>query len=379
MPQLYQAKHDCCGCSACADICPKDAISVVRYDGFDYPRIDPQKCVECGLCTKVCAFQREKDENSNCLAAYACRHNDAVRKHSSSGGIFTALSDRVLEDGGVVYGAAFDESMELRHIRATDASQRNRMRGSKYIQSNTAGIYRQVKSDLKQGLRVLFVGTPCQVAALKAYLGKDYKNLICVDVICHGVPSPEVWHKFVVYLENKYRGKLIHYSFRNKDIAWRRYSPTAVFADSRTIGANDYTGSFIELFRYDVCMRPACTACRFASVQREGDLTIGDFWGIENVMPQINDEKGVSAVMVNSQKGLAILRETEPEVELYACTQEAIGVRQPNLYAPSQFSNKAAAFQKDFAEKPFETILKKYTRVGLKRRLIDRVKSMMGR
>ena len=379
MPQLYQEKQDCCGCAACADICPKNAISMIRCEGFDYPCIDLQKCVECGLCTKVCAFQRKQNKDSNCLAAYACRHNDAVRRQSSSGGIFTALSDRILEDGGVIYGAAFDESMALCHTRASDALGRDRMRGSKYIQSSTVGIYRQVKSDLKRGLRVLFTGTPCQVAALKAYLAEDYESLICVDVICHGVPSPEVWSRFVAYLEEKYRGKITCYSFRNKDVAWRRYSPTAVFADGRVIGANDHTGSFIELFRYDVCMRSACTVCRFASVHREGDLTISDFWGIENVMPQIDDEKGISAVMVNSRKGLAMLREIEMDVELHECTQEAIGARQPNLYAPSQFSNKASAFQKDYVCKTFETVLKKYTRVGLKRRLIDRIKSVTER
>lgn len=377
MPELFRDPVQCCGCGACADICPKDAITMARRDGFDYPQVDENLCVDCGLCKKVCAFQRKKISESNCLAAYACKNTDEVRMQSSSGGIFTALSDRVLESGGVVYGACFDGNMALRHTRAVTSQQRDAMRGSKYIQSALAGIHRQVKADLKEGLPVLFTGTPCQVAALKAFLGKEQEKLLTVDVICHGVPGPDVWEQFVAYINRKYKGQMTDYAFRNKAVSWRRYSPGVRFADGRQVGENDHTGAYIELFRYDVCMRPSCTGCRYASVHREGDITIGDFWGIENVLPQLDDGKGVSAVMVNSEKGEKVLLAVEDGLELIPCTQKQIAGRQPNMHRPSQFSNKAEAFQKDFKTMDFSAILKKYTRVGWKRRVKDSIKLLI--
>lgn len=378
MIELYPILDACCGCGACADICPKVAITMQRKDGFDYPVVDYNLCVECGLCKRVCAFQKAKISESNCIEAYACKNSDSVRMRSSSGGIFTAASDCVLNMGGVIYGACFDEAMVLRHARATDTAGRNSMRGSKYIQSSTAGIFRQVKQDLENGSHVLFTGTPCQVTALKSFLGREYEHLVCVDIICHGVPSPEVWEQFVQYIENKYSGKLTDYAFRNKAVSWRRYSPTATFADGSVVGENDHTGSFIELFRYDVCLRPSCTSCRYTSLHREGDLTIGDFWGIENVFPQLDDGKGVSSVMVNTEKGVTFLRQLQADLDLTPCTQDQIALKQPNMFQPSRYSNKAEPFQRDYRSTPFPAVLRKYTRVGLKRRIIDVIKRLRG-
>lgn len=379
MPALFKDPTQCCGCSACADICPKGAISMIRRDGFSYPEINKALCIECGLCTSVCTFGQEKNTQSNCIRAYACKAEEPVRMQSSSGGIFTALSDHVLELGGVIYGAAFDSSMVLRHARATTPQKRDAMRGSKYIQSNTAGIFRQVKADLKEGRQVLFTGTPCQVAALKAFLKKDHANLLLVDIICHGVPSPEIWEQFVTYLNEKYHAQVTDYSFRNKQVSWRRYSATVKLSDGRVIPENDHTGSFIELFRYDVCMRPSCTVCRYASHHREGDITIGDFWGIENVLPELDDNKGVSSIMVNSPKAEAFLEQIKDRLTLAECTQEQIAAGQLNLSKPSRPSNKAVPFQADWKVLPFRKLLRKYTRVGIKRRVIDFIKSLMNR
>lgn len=379
MVKGFQDPQHCCGCAACADICPCNAISMTGKDGFDYPEINEELCVECGLCEKVCVFAKNEPAKSCQQAAYACKNKESVRMKSSSGGIFTALSDEMLGKGGVVYGACFDGTMVLRHKRAATSAQRDAMRGSKYIQSDMAGVHRQVKEDVKANVPVLFVGTPCQVAGLKSFLGRDYENLLTVDVICHGVPSPELWRQFVDYINEKYDANMAHYAFRNKQVSWRRYSPVVCFDDGRVIGENKDTGAFVELFRYDVCMRPSCAVCPYASMDRQGDITIGDFWGIEKVQPQMDDGKGVSAVLVNTEKGVLAMKAAENDLELTACTPEQISAGQPNLHRPSQPSNKAAAFQQDWKSMPFEGLLKKYTRVGFKRRVIDLIKKILGR
>ena len=380
MKKLYAALEECCGCSACADVCPRDAIQLCSLDGFLYPEIDEKKCVNCGLCEKVCQFKKEKKDGSNCVKAYALRAADAgITRVSSSGGIFTLLSDYVLDRGGVVYGAAYDDAMRVCHQRAETPAQRDAMRGSKYIQSDATGIYRMVREDLRSGREVLFTGTPCQVAGLRGFLGREYENLTCVDIICHGVPNPKVWEQFVAYLEQRYGKKLKDYSFRNKDVAWHSYSAKLTFEDGSQVGHNDVTGSYIELFRYDVCMRPSCTRCRYASTNREGDLTIGDFWGVEKVLPEVDTSQGVSAVMVRSEKGMELLGAVKDRAQMWECQESQITARQPNMSRPSQFSNKAQAFQADWKKEPFETVLKKYIRVGMNRRIKDFVKSVLNR
>lgn len=380
MKKLFNTLEECCGCSACADACPKNAIQMKSLDGFLYPEVDGEKCVDCGLCERTCVFKKKKKHGSNCIQAYAFRALDLdVLMASSSGGAFTLLSDDVLEQGGVVYGALFDVGMRVCHQRAETIHQRNAMRGSKYIQSDVTGIYRQVQDDLVLGRKVLFTGTPCQVAGLKAFLGRDSENLICVDVICHGVPNPKVWKQFVEYIEKKYGKKLKDYSFRNKAVSWKKYSAKLTFEDGSIENHNDITGSFIELFRYDVCMRPACTHCRYSSTNREGDITIGDFWGVEDVLPEVDTTGGISAVMIRSDKGMQLLSRIKERAKLWQCQESQIMVRQPNMSRPSQFSNKAEVFQADWKKSEFETVLKKYTRIGVNRRVKDFIKSIIDR
>lgn len=377
MPNLFESEKMCCGCFACADACPKKAITMTLKNGFLYPEIDSEMCVECGLCETVCAFKKPKADAANCIEAFAVKAQESVRMASSSGGAFTLLSDYVLEKGGTVYGAAYDEAMCVRHKRAETETDRDKMRGSKYIQSNLSGVYKFVKEDLNAGKTVLFTGIPCQVGALKSFLGKPYENLITVDLICHGVPSIEVWQKFVEFINKKYGRTMTDYAFRDKSVSWRSYSPKVTFSDGTTVGANNATGSYIELFRYDVALRPSCTQCPYASAHREGDFTMGDFWGIENAFPKLDDRKGVSALLVNSEKAAEILGAIQDKAEFQPCRAEQITAGQPNMVRPSQMSVKAAAFRKDFETLPFEKVLKKYTQVGLKRRGIGLAKRFL--
>ncbi len=380
METVYQSVAHCCGCALCAHVCPKDAITMQDINGFSYPVIDKARCIDCGLCAKKCPFSREKQTESNCLSAYAVKHNDAlVVQSSSSGGIFTAVSNHILENGGAVIGADFDNEMNVVHVVATTTAQRDRLRGSKYVQSNTRGVYAAIQELLSNNTPVLFTGTPCQAAAVREAFPKA-EQLYIIDIICHGVPSPAVWKQYVAFIEQHYKKKLCYYSFRDKAVSgWRKYSANLTFADGSHVTHNDITGSFIELFRYDVCLRHSCTNCRFTSKHREGDLTIGDFWGIESVLPQISDNKGVSAVMVNTEKGRQLFEAVQSQITAIPCSQEDIAAGQPNLSRSSKHSNKAAPFQADYAALPFKKVLKKYTRVGLKRRLIDAVKIVLKR
>lgn len=214
-------KADCCGCTACASRCPKNAITMEPDTlGFKYPKVDLDKCIDCGLCEKVCAFNDNYDKSLNLKEPeiYAARHKDIHEIETSrSGAAFIAISDYILENGGIVYGVGYKDHFRVAHKRATTKEERNEFKGSKYVQSDLDGIFRQVKEDLKQGNTVLFSGTPCQTAGLNSYIGKKFReNLVLVDIVCHGVPSPYIWQDYLTYLENKYKSKIIKVNFRDK-------------------------------------------------------------------------------------------------------------------------------------------------------------------
>lgn len=378
MERVFNSIKDCCGCALCEYVCPQNAITMKSSDGFKYPEINGERCIDCGLCAKKCPFTKEKKSGGNCIEAFAVKHkSEDVIRNSSSGGIFTALSDYVLSQNGYIIGADFDEKMNVLHTVADTETKRDRMRGSKYIQSDTSGIYKKLEEILKTEMPVLFTGTPCQAAAARTAF-PDCDNLYIVDIICHGVPSPDVWKKYVRFIEEKYNKTLSFYSFRNKELSgWRQYSAKLTFTDGTTLLHNDITGSFIELFRYDLCMRESCTDCPFASPHRQGDITIGDFWGIEDIIPEISDNKGISAVMVNTEKGREIFGRLSDAIEKYPCRAEDIAKKQPNLIRPSSHSDKAKGFNEDLKALSFSDVLKKYTRVGVKRKLIDSVKTIL--
>lgn len=295
-------KHNCCGCNACGDICPKLAISF-KYDneGFWYPEVDMQKCIDCGLCEKTCPCLNVKDAKLPINVYAAVNPNDETRKESSSGGVFWMLVEKTIRDGGVVFGAAFDKEWMICHSSAETLVEAEKFRGSKYVQSRVNGCYKKAQEALKQGRKVLFSGTACQIAALKAYLRNDCDNLLTVDVVCHGVPSPGIWNEYIKTLsKSKALTKIV---FRDKRTGWRNYDFSVQFSDSTELKESHNKNLYMQGFLHDLYLRPSCHSCQFKAGKCGSDLTLGDFWGIEKVVPEMNDDCGVSIVLINTLKG----------------------------------------------------------------------------
>lgn len=311
------ATSACSGCGACYSACTHHAITM-REDpyGFLYPQIDESKCNDCGKCEKACPLLHDPSLKnipvSDCLAVMA---PDEIRKVSSSGGIFTVLAAEILDRGGIVYGAAFDDKLKVRHIGIERPEDLERLRGSKYIQSDTGTIFRDVRSRLKSGRDVLFTGCPCQVAGLLSFLGdKDYPNLHTADLICHGVPAQKTFDK---YVEENFRDRHItKFYFRDKCGQWINLYQTALTDDGnkQTIPWQDST--YFSLFMHNVALRQSCHACHFAKMPRPGDLTIGDFWGIDGYDAALNDGLGTSVMLINNQKGRELYDRITPKLKL---------------------------------------------------------------
>lgn len=301
-------KADCCGCGACQQSCPKNCITMASDgEGFLYPQVDEAACVNCGLCEKVCPILKKQKPSAYDVTAYAAyTSNEEIRRISSSGGIFSVLAQEILSRGGVVAGAAFDEDLSVRHILVQKDGELNRLRGSKYVQSRMEDTYIQIRDLLKQEKAVLFTGVSCQVAGLKAFLGREYDNLYTVDVLCHGVPSPKVWKAYCQEKEGVFGEKPSEVSFRDKRISWRKYSISMKSGQNELYCRRGGEDAYLQVFLKDLCLRPSCHSCRFKNVPRLSDLTIGDAWGIEKHMPDMDDDRGTSVVLVNSRKGQAL-------------------------------------------------------------------------
>lgn len=358
-------KADCCGCTACASVCAHHAISMEPDAmGFLYPKVDTDKCTECGLCEKVCAFNPNYDRSLNLPEPqiYAARHKDMHEIETSrSGAAFIAISDYVLEQGGVVYGAGYTEHFRVVHKRATSKEERNEFKGSKYVQSDLKDIFPQVKADLKQGLTVLFSGTPCQTAGLASYIGKRLREkLILVDIVCHGVPAPYIWRDYLVYLEKKYKQPIVEVNFRDKSrIGWNGHIESFIFQDGSKKEFNTYT----YLFYRHIMLRPSCSKCHYTNFNRPSDFTLADYWGWEKLSPDFNkDNKGCSLLFVNTEKGLEIFEKRKEELNYLATTQELC--IQPNLQHPSKFDTQWIEFEKLYKKQGFAAVAKRYGSLG---------------
>lgn len=362
---LCENKEKCCGCTACMNICPNNAIEMeADEEGFLYPKINASSCIECGACVKVCPFHPKEymDPIPRDQEVLAVKHkDDKVRRNSASGGAFTAISEHVLNQGGVVYGAVFNDDFEVVHSKAFDRVQRDRMRGSKYVQSKLGNIFTDIRSTLDDGKLVLFTGTPCQNDGLKNYLGKEYDNLILCDIACHGVPSPKVWETYKQYLEEKYQDRIKKITFRCKDKGWKNSSVKVEFSQ-KVHQKNMQEDPFYIMFFSHLSIRPSCHKCVYASYHRVTDLTMADFWGIENSNKAFDDNIGVSLLLVNTRKGRAIVENIKSDLWLEKSNQK--DCYQPIFGAPSKSSPKRSIFWKDYSEDDSARIIQKYGRLS---------------
>ncbi len=295
-------KSDCCGCSACAQRCPRHCIEMQEdAEGFLYPAVDTARCVECGVCERVCPMLNPEAPQSP-RAVYAAKNPDEeIRMKSSSGGLFTLLAEQTLARGGVVFGARFNAAWEVEHAYTEQREDLQAFRGSKYVQSRIGNSYAEAERFLKAGREVLFSGTPCQIAGLKRFLGKEYSHLLTLDIVCHGVPSPLVWRN---YLRHVAKGEEISaIQMRDKKTGWNNYRIVISSPNGTLVEEPGRKNLFMEGFLKDLYLRPSCHNCPAKAGRSRSDITLGDYWGGEIVHPELTDNQGIGLVLVHNQQG----------------------------------------------------------------------------
>lgn len=297
-------KKECSGCAVCASVCKNGCIDFITdKEGFVYPQIESYRCVDCGLCNRVCPMLNIPKENNIAMVIAAKNNNKVQRASSSSGGVFYLLSKLLLEDGGFVVGCRFDNQQVAMHDIATTMEAITPFMSSKYVQSDTNSVYEKVKRLLNKEKKVLFSGTPCQVAALKNFLVRPYPNLITLDILCHGVPSPVVFKEYLTALEKRYGSKVVSVNFRSKEKSWKRLYINILFKNKKRHFLYAGYDSYMQLFLSDRLQRPSCFHCPYNTLNRPGDISLGDFWGIGKTQYKFDDDKGVSLVLINSETG----------------------------------------------------------------------------
>ncbi len=374
MDNIVMNEEKCCGCSACVFECPVECLSMKYNDeGFWYPTIDASRCIHCNRCDSVCPILTSSDRPSDYVyaeEAFAAIRKDKIeRMNSSSGGIFSALAKYVIAAGGIVYGAAFDKGNNVVHIGIDNEKELWKLQGSKYVQSKIGNTYESVKENLETKKLVLFTGTPCQVAGLKTYLKRDYDNLICQDIICHGVPSPRVWKEYVRFREERAHSKVERIFFRNKKYGWKIYSILFKYSNNTEYGELMSLDLYMRLFLANLSLRPSCYECSFKGIKRNADITLADFWGVETVAPELFDNLGTSLVIIHSEKGKNIYSQIEQSI-----ISKKVNLRQAISYNTAisesvpRPANRSEFFDY-FINNGFDKNIDKFVHVGFLRRI----------
>lgn len=368
----------CYGCGACVSTCPSEAICM-RTDkkGFSRPEILESKCTGCNLCYQACpAVKTNRDAlfsagpgSAKAVLSVRNRNND-IRKNSSSGGLFTALSDYVLAQGGIVCGAVWRDGLSVGHICAANTEDRNRMRQSKYVQSDMGSCFREIRTHLNSGKTVLFTGTPCQAGGLRLFLGDtDTRNLILCDVLCGGNVSPGLFKDYISYIEKIKKDQAVSVCFRTKKYGWKEHHICVKLRNKVYEGARRENEPFFSLYLGKYSIRDSCFSCGFASAERITDITMGDFWGIDKVEPEIDDDMGISLAIVNTEKGARLMESIASQIYAEERNIDMAAPRQINLRSVPVPPKKRDLFWDEYASRGGFYVLRRYTTFGLAKRI----------
>lgn len=362
-----QNKVDCCGCNACGDICPTQAISFpTDIEGFWYPKVDLDKCINCSLCEKTCpniniSSLKKNDYDRPAKAIAAINKNLAIRWDSTSGGAFSALAADMYSQGGYVSGAVYTDDFHVRNYISNNPDDLNLLRSSKYLESYASGLYKEIKRLLTKGEKVLACGTPCQMAGLRAFLGKDYDNLIIVDFICRGVNSPKVYRSYLDSLENKYGSKVIKVKAKNKELGWRNLTRKVTFENGESYYGVLMEDDFRRGYHTNVYCRPSCYECVFKGFPRMSDITLADFWGIEKYDKNLDNNIGTSLIILNSKKGEKYFDKVKDHFEYHSLPLESAFDGNIALHKPiDKPTIDRGSFFRDLDQNDFNFVVKKY-------------------
>ncbi|EHA0993356.1 4Fe-4S dicluster domain-containing protein [Clostridium perfringens] len=370
---LFSNKNNCCGCGACLNICPKDAIEMkVDEFGFEYPEIDEQLCIHCGLCKTVCDYQDMSDLHLTKEAYAGASKNISILKKSASGGVFSTLAKNILDENGIVYGVSMDNIDSIlmtRHIRIKESRELDKLQGSKYVQSSTGYTFRLVKEDLEKGFKVLYSGTPCQIAGLKKFLKKKYRNLVTIEIICHGVPSGQMFQDFIKGIEINNDIKIQEFKFRDKSKGQGMVSNIKYKTKKGEVEnciKNGKTISYFSLFLKSLIYRENCYSCPYAQEERCADITLGDYWGFhqehpdEEKMAGLSNSNGVSCILVNTEIGINFISKYKSDLILVKSEFEKISRHNDQLKLPSQYNKKRDLLLNLYKEKGYKSVEQYY-------------------
>ena len=381
---LFNNKSECCGCGTCQLVCPKQAISMIEDQyGFIYPHIDYSKCISCHLCQNTCAYQNYNKTNSP-LEVYALSLKDMnLLYKTASGGVFGGMAKEWINKGGLVIGASLyysNNRLNLKHVCVDNMESLDKLLGSKYVQSNLNNIFVETKQYLELGKKILFSGTPCQISALKSYLRKEYINLVTVDLICHGVPNQKMFQEYIACEEKKENKVINNFKFRDKEKGWG-LNAKIIYKDKKDKIIKSFDSSFYKLFLDCEIYRENCYSCPYANEFRQGDLTIGDYWGIEIAHPEylkpsghLDQQKGISVLLVNTEKGKSLFEQNKDNYYYYISSFDKVSKHNKQLNHPSEKGQKRAKLLDIYIRKGYKGIEQYFWREKQKEMIVNGIK-----
>lgn len=372
-------KTDCCGCTACYNICPKQAIQMKPdEEGFLYPVVNKDACVECGLCDKVCPIKNKRTPENEKTSGYIVRNTDKdIVKNSTSGGAFSVFAKHVFDNGGCVYGAGYDSVMNIVCKKAVNMDELAEMRGSKFVQSNLSTVFSDIKELLKAGTLVMFTGTPCQVSGLLSFLGNKPENLICIDFVCRGVPSPKLWRNYVDMMQKKYNSRIVGARFKNKTYGYHATTMKIDFENGKTWIGSGRIDPMMKAFVKEMASRPSCGACYFKGIERPSDITMFDCYEFSAITGKKDDDLGYTSLFIHSEAGKGLFEKVKNNfITIPVPVNELVtenGIMVCNSAKPSK---KRSVFYAAAGEMPIDEAMKKVSPISSKDHIIERLKGL---